>query len=335
MITVVVAVAALAVAFLHEPFAHAQGEDNNYVDVDLILESPSLQAVPERKLNIIVMNHGSRTAYDVEVVVNVVYPENSSHFKAAPKVPVGSASLENDGTSLRWAIPALGGLQRVEISTEVTHESSSPPIFDHAEKAHEFFGKVTTSSFESDLHERNNTERVWSSTNSMNPFAAVQAKGDYSVNVSVDEHNPPSGSIVNFKITAIHYSDTPFSVIDQKVDIELTNGLAVDDTSTISYDPATRASSVIYSNGVFNIGTLKFSDKKPRHSVILPIRVANNATVNEQCLTATITGDPPPGVGPFNDDISDNVVKVCLGEQVPLYSTSPLTISRNSSAILA
>ena len=32
-----------------------------------------------------------------------------------------------------------------------------------------------------------------------------------------------------------------------------------------------------------------------------------------QCLTAILTGNPPPGTGPLDDDISDNVARVCLG----------------------
>ena len=212
-----------------------------------------------------------------------------------------------------------GGLQRAEVNTLVNHSSFVAPIFDHEGKVHEFFGEVSTSSFESDLHERNNTDRIWSSPTAVSPstFNAVQAKGEYSVKVSVDNHHPSPGGTVNFTITAIHATDLPHSVIDQKVAIELTDGLTVDPAGTISYDPATRAASVIYNNGVFNIGTREVtgSSRIPQHSVTLPIRVSSDAIVNEQCLTATITGNPPPGTGPRDDDISDNVSKVCLGDQ--------------------
>ena len=105
----VIAVAALAGVFPDERVAHAQGADNDYVDMELVLESPHEQATPIRRLKITILNHGARTAYDVEVVVNVVYPENSSHFNEAPKAPVGSASLENNGTTIRWTIPEFGG----------------------------------------------------------------------------------------------------------------------------------------------------------------------------------------------------------------------------------
>ncbi len=87
----------------------------------------------------------------------------------------------------------------------------------------------------------------------------------------------------------------------------------MDETGTISYSPTTdRADSVSYSNGVFTIGTLP-QGKERVNSVTLPITVSSNAVVNKQCLTATLTGKPPPGTGPLDDDISDNVAKFCLG----------------------
>ena len=56
------------------------------------------------------------------------------------------------------------------------------------------------------------------------------------------------------------------------------------------------------------------------HSVTLPVRVKSNAVVNEQCVTATVTGNPPPGPDPYADDITDNVAELCLG---PLSSPRP------------
>ena len=73
----------------------------------------------------------------------------------------------------------------------------------------------------------------------------------------------------------------------------------------------TKPDSVNYSNGVFTVGTLKIGDGT-RNSVTLPVRVSSSAVVNEQCLTAKLTGNPPPGTGPDDDDVSDNVAKVCL-----------------------
>ena len=50
------------------------------------------------------------------------------------------------------------------------------------------------------------------------------------------------------------------------------------------------------------------------NAVTLPVKVDSNAVVNGQCLTATLTGNPPPGTGRNDDDISDNVAKACFGD---------------------
>ena len=305
--------------------AHAQGDEDDYVDVALTLETPDTE--PGRELTVIVMNLGSRTAYDVEVVVNIVFPENLSFFRFPPDVPIGTASLENGGHSFRWTIPELLGLQRVAITELVTDRFSGPPALDAREYPHEFYGEVTTASFESEHRGGNNTDRVWSVLTNLGDHKTGPARSIYSVAVSVDERYPSPGDIVNFTVTTSH-SATDFSVIDQEVAIELTDGLAVDEDAsadpprTISYTPEDRAASVSYSNGVFNIGTLKLKEWTRNHSVTLPIRVANNAVVNEQCLTATITGSPPPEASPRDDDRSDNVAKLCLGPPVLPYFTS-------------
>ena len=112
--------------------------------------------------------------------------------------------------------------------------------------------------------------------------------------------------------------------IDLEVDIDLTDGLTV--TGDPTYGPPSRPASVIYNNGVFDIGTRKPGQTEPpMFYVTLPITVASNAVVNKQCLTARLTGNPPPGVGPHDDDISDNVAKLCLGQERPYFSTADIT----------
>ena len=326
LIAIAAVLGALVAAFLDEPVAYTQGADHDYVDVAVILDVPDdVQASLVHDLNIIVVNNGSRPAYDVEVVVDVVDPDNS-RFNSVPEVPVGSASLERipggmiDDARLRWTIPELGGLQREEVAAKVRHESTVEPVFDNSLYPHELFGEVTTSSFEGNLHQGNNTDRVWSYNYLPTADAVREVLGNYSVDVVVDDPSPSPGGTVNFTITAGRANpytgsggtaQTP-PPIDLKVDVELTDGLTV--TGTPTYAPATdRADTVSYSNGVFTIGTLQ-KGKERTNSVTLPITVASSALVNGQCLTATLTGDPPPGTGPFDDDISDNVAKVCLGQ---------------------
>ena len=115
LIAIVAVVTVLSGTFLVEPVAYAQGGEDDYVDVAVILEVPDQHSsVISRKLNIIVVNNGARTAYDVEVVVDIEYPVDTGYYTSGRvdgviEVPVGSASLENDDRSLRWSIPALGG----------------------------------------------------------------------------------------------------------------------------------------------------------------------------------------------------------------------------------
>ena len=310
--------------------AQAQGEDNDHVDVGLILEVPDLRATSRRQLDIIVVNHGSRTAYDVEVVVEIVYPEDSSYFLAPGdyhllgwtlEVPVGAVSHGDDIYSLKWSIPALGGLQRETLEVMVIHESVEiyAVEFDKSLDSHEHFGKVTTSSFESSPHKENNEARVWSYRYRLDHNYHRQAAGNYSLTVSVDEPSPSPGGTVNFTITTTRENpyDRYFAPrpIDLEVAIELTGGLSV--TGTPTYRCANLVSctvpdQVTYSDSVFNVGTLKPTDSAI-NSVILTVTVGSDPSVRDQCLTATLTGNPPPGVGRYDDDVSDNVAKVCVG----------------------
>ena len=289
--------------------AQAQGDDNDYVDVAVILEPPTTIGRPitdwptSLELDIVVVNHGSRTAYDVEVVVDIVYPEDSSHFYSSLVsgvlgVPVGSASLENNGYRLRWSIPELGGLQRQELELHGSAigriaTSGSSPAFDRDSYTHEFFGEVTTSSFDRNLE--NNTSRAWA-VNYSSSGGHTRAVGNYAVAVTVDDPSPSQGDTVNFTITALKEGPSDGSLpIDLQVAIELTDGLTVSGAPTYAsgaLGTSTVPDSVEYSNGVFNIGTLEYGEPGS-NSVILPVAVSSNAVVNEQCLTATLTGNPP------------------------------------------
>ena len=147
---------------------------------------------------------------------------------------------------------------------------------------------------------------------------------DYSVDVSVDEPAPfMPGDTVNFTITAsrktLHTMAPRPPPIDLEVAIELTNGLSHTGTpsfysSDIDGDPVATTYSAMFQNDEFTIGTGKATDDSFSDSVTLPVAVANDAVVNEQCLTATLTGNPPPGNGRLDDAIANNVAKLCLGD---------------------
>ena len=283
-----------------------------------------------RKMDVTVMNLGTRTAYDVEVVVDIVKPENSLWFQV-PSVPIGritsmgvatpagtTSASAGGGYSIHWLIPELPGQAsaKFEASARVYDaDISKNPSVQTVNVSHdsmEFFGKVTTSSFERDDRKGNNSQRIWAHVTAAVSDNSYPAYGDYSIrSVSVDNPNPSPGDTVNFTVEAGAGSG---AMIDMRVDIDLTDGLSVDTGGTISYTPASRASSLNYADGVFNIGSPKAGEARGPHSVTLPVMVASDATVSEQCLTATVTGNPPPGEGrPYSDDASDNVAKLCLG----------------------
>ena len=204
---------ALTGAFFAAHVAYAQGGENDYVDVAVILEAPDDDSTITRlDLNIVVVNHGARTAYDVEVVVDIVSPASSSHFDtnstilSAPVVPVGISYLEtipkdtdNAGTDdarFRWTIPELGGLQREEVAVQARIRDADNMTFDKRAYTHEFFGTVTTSSFDS--NPGNNTSRVWSVPYLRIALSShIGAKGNYTVAVAVDELFPSQGDTVN------------------------------------------------------------------------------------------------------------------------------------------
>ena len=171
----------------------------------LTLEVPDDTATNLHFIEVIVVNNGTRTAYDVEVVVDVESPEDSRFTITDPRgdviAPVGQISV--DETSVVWTIPELGPLQREVLTPLVQHEKpSGADTFDNTLDPHEIFGTVTTASFESDRHKGNNTARVWSFQYSTRNNYWIQAAVDYSVDVSVDNRYPSPGETVNFTITA-------------------------------------------------------------------------------------------------------------------------------------
>ena len=310
---------------LSSPTAQAQeADDRDYVDVALTLAVPDDErATTQHKIHVIVVNNGTRPAYDVEVVVDVVSPDESHmeiEGRTDVQAPVGQIAL--DGTALRWTIPELGPLQREVLIPLVEHEGSGGATYDNSLNPHEIFGTVTTASFENDRHKGNNTDRVWSYDYFPRNVDWIQAAVDYIVDVSVDNSQPAPGNTVNFTITAVRDSIQSGAraapPIDLKVEIELTGGLA--HTGTPSYFSTNTSqarlsplASAIFQNDVFTIGTGIATDESFSDSVTLPVAVASDAVVNEQCLTATLTGNPPPGNGPLDDAIANNVAKLCLG----------------------
>ena len=65
------------------------------MDLAQTLESPLTSASVSRDINIVVTNHGTGAAHDVEVVADLVYPGNSSCFFSSEEIlPAGRLSLD-------------------------------------------------------------------------------------------------------------------------------------------------------------------------------------------------------------------------------------------------
>ena len=96
---------------------HAQGGDKDYVDVGITLEVPEHEAAVKQRLNIIVVNNGARTAYDVEVVVDIKYPKSSSYFVAqGDAVPGGP--LKRLSEACLWRTTNIASAGRYPISED-------------------------------------------------------------------------------------------------------------------------------------------------------------------------------------------------------------------------
>ena len=319
LIAMIAVFAILAGTFRDEPVVYAQDEDGrDYVDVGLMLEVPdNIGNASNQEVHVIVVNNGTRTAYDVVIELIVEYPTGSIFSLTerggvqTPLVGRISVGQTDDGESLfHWAIPELGGLRRVVVKPIVVHTTD-----DHANKrkVHKISGRVDTASFQSDIHEENDEAEVWTYAYNTRNTAFVQVGVNYTVGVSVDNRFPARGDTVNFTVTAgrkptvrdvANAPEVP-PPIDLKVAIELTGGLTAGTPSRyytsndIVGGVQTTVSSPTwaYSNGEIDVGTGAAGETEVvAHSVILPVTVGSgtDVVVNEQCLTAKLTGNPRP-----------------------------------------
>ena len=99
-----------------------------------------------------------------------------------------------------------------------------------------------------------------------------------------------------------------------------TDGLALASTPTVPTNTEWKNYVAAQRQGDFFIGTEEVGTitiPGQSYEITLPLRVQAGATLNEQCVTATITGFPEPAprvLGHTGDDPSDNTATLCLGE---------------------
>ena len=209
--------AAMAWAATDHSVSHAQTPDpkDEFDFVDLEVKLDIIKGSLE-KSGIEVSNLGQRTAYDLEVVVEIVFPDLTDGFDVLSRqgrLPVGTLVLENDNKRARWSIPKLEGGSKVVYT--IDHADTNMFAY------YEIVGTVSSQAFESQDRMDNNTHVMWRQTRSSSAFH--RTGGYHLTTVSVDDPYPSPGETVNFTVTATKGSDAP--MFDARVEIDFSGGL--------------------------------------------------------------------------------------------------------------
>ena len=321
---IALAVVLMALAFPMQ--AHAQDEEQ-YVDLAVEMEVKDDVAQTNSKTYLRVSNLGNLTAYDVEVEVRQTCPGGGCPPLHLDLLPIGTATVALftgvPNGQFTWHIPEFPPNTRYV--AELGHPSSDSPnrVFEYSATAN------ATGSFEQRDLLHNNSARVWEVYGPSSK--AGPARGNYSLDVSVDERRPSTGDTVNFSVLVERASGLALFA-EGCVNVWLTSGLTAgtatfEPTTDRSFDTSTSRScgGTDEATGVFKLPDTH-SDRTS--TMTLPVTVNSNVTVEEQCLTAEIFATPPPGRGQYPDDPSDNLVKICLGEltSVAVIRTDPVDL---------
>ena len=156
---------------------------------------------------------------------------------------------------------------------------------------------------------------------------------DYGVGLSVDERSPAAGDTVNFKVKA--NVEHGYGV---NVRVAHTDGLTLASTPSAPDKTEWKNYSATKRQGDFFIGTEYVGTTAiagHSYEVTLPLQLKTGATLNEQCVTATVTGVPgatPRVLGHTGDDPSDNRATLCLG--VPPAAKLPVLLTDGRADLL-
>ena len=299
--------------------AQAQGAAEDLVDLSVDIHTDT---AARDTIFLKVTNSGNLTAYDVEVLVEVTFPAESSGIDPG-HVPVGEI-LFRDGNDdeFRWFIPKFEG-----------YSTSTATVLLDIPKApmYEIRAIVTSKgTYEYPVLKLNNELRVVVLTDhEIHAYVYLFAGEQYGVDVSVADRFPSPGATVNFTITG-YLSGANSVFFDGCVTIELTDGLAA---GTPAFDPndvglarhTTKPRDKCQEipdgmdgiDGIFEIGTRRSTVAGSQYTMTLPVTVAGNAEVSEQCLTARIFARPRArknaSATRHFDDVSNNEAKLCLG----------------------
>ena len=298
--------------------AQTQEPADAFVDLSvaiIVLDSASAN----RRVEIIVSNHGTLPAYDVEVEISTsIVDRDPPFFARVITIDTGEYFYSPN----HYVEPSVWRIERV--GPQTSYSGTFTPLLLGLVALHEWKASVRSATFESENRMQNNKAEAWQIAS--NPDAH-KAEANYWLTSSASglSTSTDGAQTANFVITVSRPLETTSNektLFGGYVSIELTPGLSanptrnpptfevIDNTRT-PVDPT--PSNVSYSHndndntGRFKIG---FSDRHISFKMTLPVTVAAGAELNEQCLTAEVIAMPPAGPAPL-DDPSDNSAKVC------------------------
>ena len=301
----------LAAAFGPAPdTASAQdGVQQPYVDLEVLVELKERTAISPRA-RVWVRNRGTATAYDVEVVVVAV--TGGGERQQTSVLPGGDVTTLSEGSST-FLFPQLEAGAEELLSSRFTRDSQQYEVFGWLAEVR------TRGSYESETRLDNNVARAWHAQHVANRVEL--ARPNYSLTLAARDHVLADDGTqhVNVIVTAQFETtgegvDGDKGAMDARVVMEFAPGLQEAGAATFGLDVGVNAvkqlSDLSYQAGVFNIGQALDGNE---FRMTLPVRVTSGASLeNPPCVTATIKAEPLAGFGPFLDDPTDNVDKVCF-----------------------
>ena len=294
-ISLVLVCATLGGAVASPGTAQAQGSD---IDLAVSIEVPASIAANNNESGptITVTNRGSDTAYAVKVVIEAdnnvsLDPTGHSPPREIAIPPIGSVALRD--SKLIWSINRLPGKSAYEYTVLTAAWTSGIQIVQYV---------ATVSSRGALEPEHNNRAEVFQ-VRQTGTFRALTPR--YAVTVAVDNRFPQAQGDVSFTVTASSTAPQNTAHLrDARVTVPLPAGL--------TYKSATAPTGTTYnsSTGIWTIGDWDPSSSTSTHSLTLTATRAANVVLNEQCVTAEISAEPPEP--PLR--AVDNRRTFCLGE---------------------
>ena len=318
-------------AFSGSPEAiEAQTYDKDYVDLAVSIHMPSTQlpgvAAGATYIDVTVTNFGDRTAYGVEVDINVIRPTSGpdretyaalSDLRLPFLYGYGQSFAQAATNSSRgtWSIPEFPGGASYQITLD--------PLLEANLVGYEAVIR-STGSYEDEHRMANNRDEDWieefrRSSSDVSSFDARRAQPDYGLAVSLND-----SSII---VEVSHFASGNFA--DACVDIILPEGVSV--SGAPAYAPTDKG--MVYRPSVGcrenspgdAAGSFLVGESRPTvvsYTLTLPVSMAREGT----CAAAKLTAFPPTGPGRYRDDPSDNEARSCLAPERRLLRSEDVNI---------